>query len=118
MRPTLLGDEMFDAGNPNCGVLNRLNASQRNSSRLLSVKLKLRARAISKFVRPGPIRMPRPALPNVGWPEGVLGATKALASNQRLIERWSSSSLPSAIRLACGAAKEPTKPPFSPAVTE
>src|SRR5262249_22358992 len=47
-----------------------------------------------------------------------LGSDESAGVEPAIIERWSSSSLPSAIRLACGAAKGPTKPPFSPAVTE
>src|SRR5690349_12773472 len=85
---------MLEFGLLNCGVLNALNASARNSIRRLSRKAKLLNSERSTCFVPGPYRMFRPELPKVYWP----GATKADASNQRSMVRWSDGSSPDPMR--------------------
>src|SRR5262245_50618167 len=82
-------------GCPSCGVLNRLNASARNSILTLSRfgHRNNRCKDASVETVPGPVRMLRPALPCTYW----TGNTKADVSNQRFTD--GRSGLPLAIRL-------------------
>ena len=84
MRPTPV-NPMLAFGLLNCGVLETLKASARNSSRRLSENLKFLNKERSTCFVPGPYRTFRPELPKMYWP----GATKAEASNQRSMVRAS-----------------------------
>src|SRR5260370_2855645 len=85
---------MLPFGLLNCGVLDTLNASARNSTRRLSENLKFLNKERSTCFVPGPYRVFRPELPKTYWP----GATKAEASNQRSMLRASEGSSPDAMR--------------------
>jgi len=83
--PTAFGAEMLTAGTSKLAWLNRF-------VKLICTRKKTRSRigndlnmARLAICRPGPMRMPRPELPN--RPALAGGATKAEASNQRSIVR-------------------------------
>src|SRR5580692_12643506 len=84
-------------GNPNCGVLNMLNASARISRLVLSIRDIVRERPKSTLWNPGPVRMSRPELPNVYW----AGVAKAEVSNQWPMVLWLDDRFPLPIRLGC-----------------
>src|SRR5262245_40503644 len=85
---------MLAFGLLNCGVLNALNASPRNSTRRLSRNAKFLKTERSTCFVPGPYKMLRPELPKTYWP----GATKAEASNQRSMLRCPEGTSPDAVR--------------------
>src|SRR5438445_4905113 len=88
---------MLAFGLLNCGVLKVLNASARNCRRRspFSPSWKFLNSEKSICLVPGPYRILRPELPYTYW----AGATKAAASNQRLMERSLDGSTPEATRL-------------------
>src|SRR6266849_1311016 len=88
---------MLELGLLNCGVFSVLKASARNCRRRspFSPSAKLLNSEKSSCLVPGPRRMLRPELPKTN----CAGATNALASNQRSIERWPEDTSPEAIRL-------------------
>src|SRR5262245_1042239 len=85
---------MLAFGLLNCGVLNALKASARNSTRRASVIGKLLKSERSTCRVPGTCKMLRPELPQMYWP----GARSAGAPDQGSMVRCESGSSPEAMR--------------------
>src|SRR5258705_6469781 len=112
---------IFRSGNANWVVLNILNLSQRISKlRPLQKYLKVRARAMSKLVRLGPVRVLRPQVPSractvpvVGF--NAVGVAYAEGSNHRSMVRSSPERLPSLRQSAKALTRPPPRGPPSTA---
>src|SRR5512146_3508353 len=116
MRPTVPGLDTSEFGMLNCGVLNRLKTSQRNSScrpSPPSLKGNDRSRLKSRLVKGGPIRMSRPEFPNAAG----LGTAKQAGLNHSLTLCCPLERPPLQTRLGRVSAKGPTKLLSDEAVT-